>query len=177
MPLYDADNLLEQLEFILAPLPPAERDLLKRLAQREMIETPVITLATQQMWVDAWEHPETKEKHPGGYQMLSWRVGHTSPQNPEAMIFAMLLVDVNTVHVYSFAAVKDETEKESVIWFKETLFKPSSTFGPLAGEALVLDWAKLLQDEDEYDDFMEKREAAIGTGVEAAAAGASAKPS
>lgn len=176
MPLYDADKLLEQLDMVFAPLPEAERELMKSLARREMVETPIITMATKRSWVDAWEDEQTKAKHPAGYHVMTWRVGHGSPQNGEAIIFAMLLVDVVTVHVYSFAPVKEDgTGKDSVIWFKEIVFNPDTTFGPLAGEALVLDWARLLQTEEEHEQFMEAREGAIEKGV--AAAAAAAKPS
>lgn len=177
MPVSDAENLLEQLDMILAPLDAESRELMKELARREMVENPVTTLVTKRVWVNGWEDKDEAgavKQHPAQWHTLAWRIGHSSPQNPEAIIFAMLVVDVVTVHVFSFAPVKTDDDKDTVIWFKEVVLNPDATFGPCAGEALVLEWARLLQDEDEHEEFMEERAKALEKGKAAAAAGARA---
>ena len=176
MPVRDADKLLEQLDMILAPLDADSREMMKELARREMVENPVTTMITKRVWVKGWEEEDetTKQKRtiPSGYHSLSWTIGHSSPQNPEALIFAIFIVDVLTAHVFSFAPVKTDDDKDTVIWFKEIVPHFDTAFGPVAGEALVLDWARLLQDEDEHEAFMEGRSDAIEKGKVAAAAGA-----
>lgn len=158
MPVTDADELLKNLDtLVLAPMPAHERELMKGWAAREMVEKPIVTLVTKKVWVDAYEDEQTHQKVPGGHRSLNWRMGHSSPQNPEAIIFAMMIVDVVNVHVFSFANVKTDDDKETVIWFKEIIHEPETTFGPVTGEALFLDWALLLQDEDEHAEFMEER--------------------
>jgi hypothetical protein len=174
MPVRDADKLLEQLDMILAPLDDDSRDLMKEWARREMVENPVTTMITKRCWVKGWEEEDDKGQKrtiPSGYHSLTWQIGHSSPQNPEALVFAIFIVDVVTAHVFSFAPVKTEDDKDTVIWFKEIVLNPDTTFGPVAGEALVLDWARLLQDEDEHEQFMEGRTDALEKGKAGVAAG------
>jgi hypothetical protein len=182
MPISDADKLVEQLDLILAGMPAAEREVMKEWARREMVTHPVVTLATKKTWVDGWtEERDGKSpvQHPSGYRSLTWNVGHQSPQNPEAIIFAMMIVDLVHVHVFSFAPVADEEgqPKDRVIWFKEVIFQPDTTFGPVAGEALFMDWARLLQSDEEYEEFLAGREdkdaPQNGAGARASGGGAS----
>lgn len=162
MPFSDKDELLKQLDMILAPMPANERELMKAWAGRELVEKPIIMMMTARLWVPEYE--KDGQKHPAGVRSVEWRIGNPSPQNPDALIFAMVPVgEPAEVHVFSFAPVPVEegSEEMTVVWFHETIFHPDTIFGPITGEALFEEFARLLLDEDEHEDFMSKREAFI----------------
>ena len=161
MPFEDKDKLLEQLDLILAPMPTNERELMKAWVGRQLVEKPIVMLMTARLWVDEYE--KDGKKHPAGVRSLEWRIGEPSPQNPAALIFAMIPVgEPAEVHVFSFSPVPiDETKPDgetTVVWFHETIFHPDTIFGPITGEALFEEFAMLLLDDDEHEDFMAKRE-------------------
>lgn len=159
MPFSDKDELLKQLDMILEPMPENERELMKAWAGRQLVEKPIVMLMTARLWVDEYE--KDGKKYPAGVRSLEWRIGNPSPQNPEAIIFAMIPVgEPAEVHVFSFAPVPVEegSEKMTVVWFHETVFHPDTIFGPITGEALFEEFALLLLDDDEHEDFMAKRE-------------------
>jgi hypothetical protein len=170
MPLTDAETFLSQLDQILAPLPEANRELMKGWAAREMVMTPVITRTTCRVWVDAYADKEGQ--HPAGFRTLTWNMGKASPQNPEALIFAMLSVDTDHVHVFSFVPVQTDGQ-EAMLYFREVLYKPEMTFGPMGGEALFEEFCNLLATDEEKEEVAKAEEkAAGGKGTSARANGA-----
>lgn len=158
-PLSDAETFLKELDAVLSPLPEANRELMKAWAAREMVMAPVITKTTARVWVDAYTSTDGKN-HPAGYHTLEWRMAAASPQNPEALIFAMMQVDGDHVHVFSFAPVKMEGDVEGILYFKEILYRPETTFGPMSGEALFEEFKRYLATDEEREELAEAEEKA-----------------
>lgn len=159
MPLTDADEFMKQLEIILAPIPEGNKAIMKEWARREIVLGSPIVLATKKSWIDAYDAANGATV-PAGYHVLSWRVGHASPQNPAAIVFAMFDVPASNggpteIHVYSF-----DTSGDGVAWFKEKVFQPDTTFGPLTGEGLFEDLRALLATEEEEEELAARDEKA-----------------
>lgn len=167
MPLSDAEKFLTELDAVLTPLPASNRELMKAWAAREMVMAPVITKTTAKVWVDEYTE-EGGKKRPAGYHTLEWRMAAASPQNPEAVIFAMMQVDGDHVHVFSFAPVKLEGSDETgFLYFKEILYHPETTFGPMSGEALFEEFKRYLATEEEREELAEAEDKAAEAAAKA----------
>jgi len=146
----ETDQFVAMLDTVLAPIPEAQRELMKRWAEREIASTAIITRATARLWVDAYLDDAEKE-HPAGWRMVNWAVGAASPSNPGAVIWAMLQTDVAHVGVYSFQLVKDEAGEEGVVYFKERIYEPSTTYGPVTTSALFEEFSRYFATEEELE--------------------------
>jgi hypothetical protein len=161
MPIPDADSLLEQLDKnVLAPIPEANRRLMLEWARRELVLGSPIQLATKRMWVDSYTDNGTTV--PATWRTMAWRVGVSSPQHPDAVIFAMFDVPstaeggATEIHVYSF----EPGDGGGVSWFKEKLFNPDTTWGQVTGEALFEDMRQIMATEEENEAIDKAQEAA-----------------
>lgn len=161
MPIADADALMEQLEKnVLGPIPEGNKRLMLEWARRELVLGSPIQLATKRMWVDAYE--ANGATVPSTWRTMAWRVGVSSPQHPDAIIFAMFDVPSTAeggpteIHVYSF----EPGENGGVAWYKEKLFNPDTTWGQLTGEALFEDMRQIMATEEENEAIEKAEDAA-----------------
>jgi len=72
----------------------------------------------------------------------AWKLGEESPSHTGAIIFAMLLHEsLRAVVVYTFTAtaVEDDPNAMAFEYFRETIFEPRFTHGPISGDALYAD--------------------------------------
>lgn len=154
--LESTDNIVQMLRTILDPLPELEKEMIARWAQREAVSAALITVATQRVWVNAYE--KDGKMVPAGYHTLTWEAGGASPSNGSATIFAMLQADDEHVHVYSAAVTKTAgSEDVSVQYYREVLFRPATVFGPITGEALFEEFANYFATEEEQEQIEKAR--------------------
>jgi hypothetical protein len=129
-----ANELVEALERVFQNVDDGRRAQLIAWAAEELGTRPVITLL---------------ENDNGAV----WEVGKPSPSNDEAIVFAMLMDDDRrAVHVYCAGFAVDGSGNEGTLYYKETVWRPRHTWGPLSIDALWNEWSAFFGPDDQGDD-------------------------
>lgn len=159
----DGDEIAAMLGTVLDPIPEKKRTLMIEWAKREIQTRPMIIQASARVWVNAYSYKDdagAEHRVEAGFSSLTWAVGQPSPQNPNATIFAMLLDDgpgaqgpQSKIAVYSFVSVKVEgSDDVGIQYFKEIVYRPDTTFGPISGEGLFLEFFDFFATDDEREE-------------------------
>jgi|GEM_PF-2769503 len=144
---------IDNLGNILAGIPDEKRTIMLAWAAREMKTRPILAMCSARFFDDEG----IPGKRPPGPQTVSWEVGKYSPTYGKATIFALLLDDgpegkgpQSKVLAYSFEAV-EQGGRTGVLLYKETIYRPDHTGGPLSGEAIFRDWFDFFATDEERE--------------------------
>lgn len=127
-----ADEIVDTLRLVFAPLPDDKREQLVRWATEEVGSRS----ATQMLTDDAG---------------TVWEIGKESPTNKALTVFAILFDSVTRCFdIYSMAMVEGgaPSEADGRLYFKETCFRPACSYGPLTAGALFDEWETFFDDDE-----------------------------